>query len=1364
MSTGGIGSPPPRGSSSTQQPSDTSGVQTPKEPTRPATFRRRKTKKEGIRGHQSRRVSDSDSDQEPSRARSRSRSPHRSRLKKSSAQDSRLQRTRHEPHISSANKEVIENISNAWNSCRLCMLATYFEEADGVIKQMPHKWDSAKNFGEKHQFPPEELKKLLELDDMKMALAIIAEHHQPKAVSAPDKAKIPRAPKTWDTPLPINYTKLDWKDFRKSVIFADNYLLNDEMHRPDEDEATKVDRVKAAHRHLKWSLNSRVLKNTIQPQWLDCYTRVCNQLPTLDSGFAQSKEGQQAAVITYLVERIRSAPNIESAFDELKKYHQTFIEQDFDRHSALTLACASRAFSVKWLHNRKHNELEDSLRQQNNIFYYGSTLLAFGPRGYRDTIHQEMELKQFTLNLVSLGRLGIPMKLHHQVMRSFTREFLQEKNFAQDQRVQKTLANHLSNHCGVFLDYSWLEAMEAIDNRDFDTARAKIIAMEKQARSNAEHDVVSLTMAYQYLCENKPKQAREHLQKLTPPDGSYLNLETARLLHEAGYSDQALKMVEGPIGRVGIIAQIPFRQLRSQITGISMEEEVGPSSLSDEAKPEPEEFTPEPSRPHKKKMQTAPSTLSFSFLEEEADTSEDEETEEIKEASLRTLPDSSNFEIEDITPPSSPMVTTMPEPEEAKPEPVMTVHSPEMKNQQTDTDDGTLIDIERLQQDFQTACEELATSQQSYTQLELKKVELEVQATQLNTLHEQALLAQKQTEQQLLDLQSRFSQLEQEHRQTKDSSASSSELLRQQLETLESEKKELLDQQTQNKTELQQLTKKNNWWRQENARIKAETDSYKEGLKKQNTKLKEDAEKFKNDLTKKHAKIKEDTEKFKEDLRAQNTRLKDRVKALEAEQASLKQGQPEIVTTLQKTQIELESLKANHLTETQDHLAAVARLNTMNDELHLAIREKDQQVKELKAFYEKVKSEDDTELELVKNQVYQLEDTARKQQEKIKKLETNIRDAEAVEALLKQRRDKHKLEAETALKRRNETEAEKLELSDKVKQLNNLLEEQQTKIETFNLRIAKLLNQLEASRAANKTVEEIYQNIATLPLTTPTGHFPTEMEEMTAKIIRSQAEMDDSLNEMEKTGDESINELTDEQIYMHDELQEKDQTITGMQDELQKRDLTIATMQARYQQELTEKANKMEQSVLTQLQQQKKALQQSIQQQLTESLLKQQHEYEQQVQAEVNRRMIQLQNTVRATEEQRIRETVQSEVHLQYQQTLQQKDQEMQAMIDHNTTYIQFLETELNNQGINPAMVPMPLQMQQPLYAPPPSLPFSDDYSIPPEGGYPPPATTTVSFSDLPTMSTAEASSSLPSSSRISEQEMREQFPDLYWT
>ena len=53
------------------------------------------------------------------------------------------------------------------------------------------------------------------------------------------------------------------------------------------------------------------------------------------------------------------------------------------------------------------------------------------------------------------------MRLHSKVMRSFTKEFLQEKNFAHDQKVQRPLAKHLGQHCGVFLDYIWLDAMEA---------------------------------------------------------------------------------------------------------------------------------------------------------------------------------------------------------------------------------------------------------------------------------------------------------------------------------------------------------------------------------------------------------------------------------------------------------------------------------------------------------------------------------------------------------------------------------------------------------------------------------------------------------------------------------------------------------------------------------------------------------------------------------------------------------------------------------------------------------------------------------------------------------------------------------------
>ena len=133
------------------------------------------------------------------------------------------------------------------------MRAHNFEEANYAIKKMPYNWDSARGFGEKYQFPPEELKKLLELDDMMMALVIIAKYHQPEPTEASGKAPVQAekltTPEKWDTPLPSRYTELDWNDFRKSVIFADNYLLNEDMHYLSEDSEAMTDRVKAAHRH-----------------------------------------------------------------------------------------------------------------------------------------------------------------------------------------------------------------------------------------------------------------------------------------------------------------------------------------------------------------------------------------------------------------------------------------------------------------------------------------------------------------------------------------------------------------------------------------------------------------------------------------------------------------------------------------------------------------------------------------------------------------------------------------------------------------------------------------------------------------------------------------------------------------------------------------------------------------------------------------------------------------------------------------------------------------------------------------------------------------------------------------------------------
>ena len=1387
MSSGGIRPDSPRGTSTTQQP-ETPYSRSSQKQSEKATFRRSKVKKKGLRERPlSRRISESDSEQETSHARSRSRSPHRLRTRKSHSPRPQLKETRDKPKVLSPREIIHREISDAWRDCRSCIRSRDFEGARKITKAImaKHGWHSARMFGEEHRFPPDAMRKLLELDDMMMALVIIAKHHQPGYEKSFPKGKKPKktdkleekplqAPDTWNTALRKEYESLDWNDFRKSVIFVDCYLLNDDMHIYS-GPAEKLDRTRAAHRHLMWSLNSRVLKNSAHPQWLDCYTKVCEQLPELDSAFAESPEGKQAIIIAELVARIRSAPNVTAAFDELKKYHQQLIRQNFNGQATLALACASRALSVRWLHDRQLTDLEDPIRQQNNTFFYGSTLLAFGPRCYRDAVHWDRgrkEFEQFTQHIVSLGRLGIPIQLHQQVMRSFTLEFLQEKNFADDLKVQRGLAKHLSNHCGIFLDSAWLVAMEAINNRDFDTARGKLDYLAKEARSKAEKDVVNLTEAYRCLCQKRPERAREYLQELSPPDGYYLNLETARLLHEAGNSERALRLIKGSLGIAGIIAQIPYIQLQRKILGTAEPKGIKPAEIPAQHTEEPKSPVPETSKPAPKKKRQEPSTLSFS-LEEEVLSESDQESPKHEE------PDSSSPQIMDISPATSPEAISkplatdetpvssttpagyIPAPFPTEPEATpftsalktedagiqtdpsywqkslgvqhtpqtsvagtQTPAPPEMMEQETQTPDGELIDIEGLQQQHQLL----------------------------------------QTEKQALV----------------DSYSSEATALKKQLADLEAEKSGLQEQLKTNKKELEKLKKKNQWWHNESARIKAETD------------------------------------KFKEDLRKQNVSLKERIKTLTSKQAALQSEQPETAEELTRTKESLEQLKKAHNEETQRHFDAVGKLHKASGELQQQLTEKEALISELRQLHGEEKSKQENELKLVRGQVHQLEDQARQHESRIAQLQQNIADNEEVERIIKERRDHHKMEASSAKQQCQEIEAEKQVLTKKITSLNEQRQQQQTEIESLNIRIATLVGEqeclqqtatsqletfgkkkaeyqervqtlelklqdteslLQQARKDNVTVGKVYEDL--LKAKTDTPLLPASTAEMPAEpdkdLLQKSVEMDEAIDNQEKDINKDTGQLLDKMEYLTNELKEKEEA--------------IANLHSGYRQAMKDHSEAVQQSADQELQKLKESLEREAQHQLADNLSRQNNEYEQRVQAEISRRVSQIQSAVREQETLQIRNDVQGQLQQQYQQILNesqtalnatqheliQKNQELETLqyqasnipqmqqdLEYHLGYIQMLENALLSQGIDPYQ----LIMNAPAFTPQaaPTLPVPQVF--PPQqvaGNYPQPATT-ASFSGLPAVSAASGGLPLPptsSATELSDEQMQRMLDDL---
>ncbi len=573
MFTGKIGSAPHTGGSSTQHPTDRSPEGRPQG----ARVRHSEVGHHNISaGRPS--VRSPDREREFQHSRSQPRSPQRASSRKTLERyTSSRQAPRQEITLGEAHK-IIQQISHVHAQCCLHMRSQNFAKACQTINEMGLTLNGARHLIRNYTVRGEDAKKLLELDEIMMALVMIAKYHQPSTTQESETVKKSskdygfasltkhiEAPVKWQVNLPRDYETLDWSDFRRAVIFADSYLLNESMHFSFSKEAV-TDRLKAARDYLIWALDSRALKNTSQPQWLDCYTKICDQLFKIDPEFAASEEGQKAKKLVELVNKLHSTHGIEQACAVLKEHHEMFIRKDFSQDAALIMACGARAMNTKQFDGYDRSK---SVRQQQNILYYGWSMLAFGPRCYRDSVDNKAGVTEFVQSLISFGRLGIPMKLHQKIIREFTLDLINEQNF-NPADVRDQVSECLSKHCAIMMDTLWLKAMDTINNGHLEEAERclKELSAPNRRLTKFELEVVDLTQAWCYLQDNRFSMVVKRLNKRQFHPGTISHLKAARLYLSAGDVKAAKKLVaEATHFRppLNSIVKLSYHQLKEQI-------------------------------------------------------------------------------------------------------------------------------------------------------------------------------------------------------------------------------------------------------------------------------------------------------------------------------------------------------------------------------------------------------------------------------------------------------------------------------------------------------------------------------------------------------------------------------------------------------------------------------------------------------------------------------------------------------------------------------------------------------------------------------------------------------------------------------
>ena len=578
MFTGGAGTTPPDSKASAALSATTSSATQPE-----TTFRHSTVKRRSIpvrQGH-----NNSNSESESSCSRIRSRSPQRIRSRKAGSRHttrtshsrSATTGTQRKAESSSGRRTIPEKFREVHLKCRDYMAKGQYEKASKAIIDLKreHPWESTKKFGDKHRFSEEDKKSLLELNNMLVVLVIIAKYHQSTPAPKTTRKDLRKddltiikqsmkAPDKWERDLPEDYVNTDWGDIRKSVIFVENHLLNDALH-PDTSDKAFTDRLKAAHRYLLWSLNSQVLKNNVHSQWLGCYIKVCRQLLEKDHLSRESAEGQRARKVVELVDRIKSAGNIQKAFRLLKEQHSAALREGFSQDAAVIMACGARVLSEAWLHDRKLNPEEDLIRQHNNMLFYGWTLLAFGPRSYRNDLHNIEQARKVSKHLVSLGQLGFSASQHPEIMRKFTKELINEKNF-QLHTAKREISPGLGKYCGTILERNWLRFLEFRAAGDYRQAKSCLNELPNYAKGSHPDNLIDLAYVDCYLQAGQKDKALDKLDGIKTDVGTYAHLEKARLYFAAGQPAGALDLIKNARdSRLNDIFQLAYNQLEDQI-------------------------------------------------------------------------------------------------------------------------------------------------------------------------------------------------------------------------------------------------------------------------------------------------------------------------------------------------------------------------------------------------------------------------------------------------------------------------------------------------------------------------------------------------------------------------------------------------------------------------------------------------------------------------------------------------------------------------------------------------------------------------------------------------------------------------------
>ncbi|MET4696759.1 hypothetical protein [Endozoicomonas lisbonensis] len=467
-----------------------------------------------------------------------------------------------------SDRDISSQIRNVYAACSEDMRSHKFDQArkklDEMAETLKLTWRHLPFFIKKHELSDEDKKMLQKLGYIDTSLKMIRIYH-PSGTETKSTQGDSTPTIKWQTDLSANVLNPELKDCSDTLIFVDYFLLNDELH-SDQSEEAALDRLNAARNYLLWTRNSRMIANSIHKRWLDCYEKVCSQLILKDPEFAKSPEGQHAKKIVQITVAVSSAENPEQALKILKQQHKRFLIQGVTPEAVEIMCCGCRAMNEKWRHHPHYKKGSDSVEKQGNTLFYGYDLLLFGFRCRRPIIqgHQSDILNVLAGNIIYLKELGMLAQPYPPVVTDFINEVVTELSPGNvPYEVRKELERIFAERCGILLRRDWLDAVDAVHKGDTEQAK-KLVGQTGVYRY--ERPALMLLRGWIHLREGHSKGAVECLKKFREFDiRTNAHLEAARLYFAAGDPDSASQIIDEARGKVHIIRQMAYDQLSEQI-------------------------------------------------------------------------------------------------------------------------------------------------------------------------------------------------------------------------------------------------------------------------------------------------------------------------------------------------------------------------------------------------------------------------------------------------------------------------------------------------------------------------------------------------------------------------------------------------------------------------------------------------------------------------------------------------------------------------------------------------------------------------------------------------------------------------------